>query len=85
MPYYPNLATILIRTRDIDGHTVIASTDGHHVRLLLRDRDDPETNWRYVDLGARAADALATVLASHARPRLRRRGGWWRRLRGGRR
>ncbi|WP_067474224.1 hypothetical protein [Nocardia amamiensis] len=85
MTYHPNLATILIRLRDVDGHAVIASTDGHHVRLLLRDRDEPENDWRYVDLDARTADTLAAVLAGHARLRLLRRGMWWRRLRGDRR
>ncbi|MGY1898342.1 hypothetical protein [Nocardia gipuzkoensis] len=85
MTYYPNLATILIRLRDVDGHAIVVSTDGNHVRLLLRDRDDPDDAWRCADLDPHAADTLAAVLASYARPRLHRRGGWWRRLRGGRR
>ncbi|MGQ4616286.1 hypothetical protein [Nocardia sp. R7R-8] len=84
VPYYPNLATILIRLRDVDGHAVVASTDGHHLRLLLRDRDDPDHDWRYADLDARSADTLAAVLACHARPRRQRRLRWWRRLPGGR-
>jgi hypothetical protein len=85
VPYYPNLATILLRTRDVDGHAIVISTDGHHLRVLLRDRDDPEHDWRYVDLDTHTADTLAAVLAGHARPRPQRRGGWWRRLGGGRR
>lgn len=85
MPYHPNLATILIRLHDVDGHSVIASTDGHHVRLLLRDRDNPVTDWRFADLSPNTAGTLATALADHARRRLQRRGGWWHRLRGGRR
>lgn len=84
MPYYPNLATILIRLRDIDGDAVVASTDGHHVRLLLRDRDNPETDWRYADLDSHTAETLAAVLATRARPRPIRRVARWRRLRGGR-
>ncbi|WP_039804210.1 hypothetical protein [Nocardia araoensis] len=85
MPYYPNLATILIRLHDVDGHSVIASTDSHHVRLLLRDRDNPDTDWRYADLSPNACDILATALATRSRPGPARRATWWRRLRGGRR
>ncbi|MBF6339820.1 hypothetical protein IU450_28595 [Nocardia abscessus] len=85
MTYHPNLATILIRLRDVDGHAVIASTDGHHVRLLLRDRDDPVTDWRYADLSPNAADILATTLATRSRPAPIRRAARWRRLRRDRR
>ncbi|MEV0299123.1 hypothetical protein [Nocardia sp. NPDC050710] len=68
MPYSLNLASILIRLRDVDDHQVIASTDGHRVRLLIRDADNPATDWRYADLDPAAADALAAALATRSRP-----------------
>ncbi|WP_327097392.1 hypothetical protein OIE68_00460 [Nocardia vinacea] len=54
MPYSLNLASMLIRVRDIDDHPVIASTDGHRVRVLIRDADNPATDWRYADLALRS-------------------------------
>ncbi|MEU7764984.1 hypothetical protein AB0B25_07655 [Nocardia sp. NPDC049190] len=69
IPYTSNLASILIRLRDIDDHRVIASTDGHRVRLLIRDADNPDTDWRYADLDPDATDSLAAALTIRHRPR----------------
>ncbi|MEV4233561.1 hypothetical protein AB0J47_00075 [Nocardia sp. NPDC049737] len=69
MPHSLNLASILIRVHDIDDHHVIASTDGHRVRLLIRDADNPSTDWRYADLAPDVADALAAAIATRHRPR----------------
>lgn len=79
-----DLPTVLVGVRDLDGHSATVSTDGHQVRLVLRDAGHPDTEWRYVDLDDAAAAALAAGLAAarqpHPRPaRVRRRFGWRRR------
>ncbi|WP_280472159.1 hypothetical protein [Nocardia cyriacigeorgica] len=72
-----DLPTVLVRVRDLDGHSATVSTDSHHVRLVLRDAHYPDTEWRYIDLDDAAAAAVAAGLAaagqSHPYPgRLRR-------------
>lgn len=69
MPYRLNLASILIRLRDIGGHQVIASTDGHRARVLIRDVDNPATDWRYADLVPEVADALPAAITTRHHPR----------------
>ncbi len=63
-----DLPTVLVRVRDLDGHSATVSTDGHHVRLVLRDAHYPDTEWRYIDLDHTAAAALAAGLAAAGHP-----------------
>ncbi|MGO4612964.1 hypothetical protein AB4305_03300 [Nocardia sp. 2YAB30] len=75
-----NLPSTLIRLHDIHDHHVIASTDGHLVRLLIRDADHPDTDWRYADLDPDAADNLAAALTTRHRTRPIRRAARWLRV-----
>lgn len=78
-----DLPTVLVRVRDLDGHSATVSTDSHHVRLVLRDAHYPDTEWRYIDLDDAAAAALAAGLAAvgHPHPHSRRLRGLFRRRR----
>ncbi|MFI6958609.1 hypothetical protein ACIBJI_34725 [Nocardia sp. NPDC050408] len=62
MTQHLTLASTLIRLRDIYDHPVIASTDGHRVRLLIHEGQNPHSGWHYTDLGPQAADDLASAL-----------------------
>lgn len=64
-----NLPTMLLRLRDIGDNHVIVRTDGHLVRLLLRDVDNPETVYQYADLTPGGADALVLALVTRHRAR----------------
>ncbi|MFX0573748.1 hypothetical protein [Nocardia nepalensis] len=69
MPYSLNLASVLIDVRDINDRQIVASTDGHRVRVLIRDAEHPATEWLYADLAPDSADALTVAIATRHRPR----------------
>ncbi|MFX0575089.1 hypothetical protein [Nocardia nepalensis] len=78
MTQHFTLASTLIRLRDIHDHPIIASTDGHRVRLLIHEGEDPHSGWHYTDLGPHAANELAAALSIRCRPRpLRRLARWF--------
>ncbi|WP_433194399.1 hypothetical protein ACQP1G_37430 [Nocardia sp. CA-107356] len=68
MPQRLNQASALIRVPDTNDRQVIASTDGHRIRVRIRDTDNLATEWFYADRAPETADALTTAIATRHRP-----------------